>query len=127
MLELREMIQKFLSEGNEVVNSIESNSTEYNKEEIKSPEAANPNEEDSTIKSEDDQKIIQILDEYIKPAVEQDGGAINFKSYKDGVVTVILRGACSGCPSSTLTLKAGIEGVLKRLIPEVKEVVAEEL
>lgn len=71
------------------------------------------------------QKIKVMLDEYIRPAVEQDGGAINFKSYDEGIVTVTLQGSCSGCPSSTVTLKAGIENLLKRMIPEVKEVVAE--
>jgi NFU1 iron-sulfur cluster scaffold homolog, mitochondrial len=71
-------------------------------------------------------KIIEMLDEYIKPAVEGDGGAIHFKSFEAGKVTLILKGACSGCPSSTVTLKAGIERLLKQFIPEVQEVVAEE-
>jgi Fe-S cluster biogenesis protein NfuA len=71
------------------------------------------------------QRIKVLLDEYIRPAVEQDGGAINFSSYDDGVVKVLLQGSCSGCPSSTVTLKAGIENLLKRMIPEVKEVIAE--
>lgn len=71
------------------------------------------------------QKIKSLLDEYIRPAVEQDGGAINFSSFEDGVVKVQLQGSCSGCPSSTVTLKSGIENLLKRMIPEVKEVVAE--
>ncbi|MCU0447636.1 MAG: NifU family protein [Microscillaceae bacterium] len=70
-------------------------------------------------------KIKQILDEYVRPAVEGDGGAINFHSFENGVVKVLLQGSCSGCPSSTLTLKAGIENLLKRMIPEVSEVVAE--
>jgi Fe-S cluster biogenesis protein NfuA len=70
-------------------------------------------------------KIIETLDEYVKPAVEQDGGAIHFKSFEDGVVTLALKGSCSGCPSSSVTLKNGIENLLKQLIPEVKEVVAE--
>ncbi len=70
-------------------------------------------------------KIKVILDEYIRPAVEQDGGAINFHSFEDGIVKVQLQGSCSGCPSSTVTLKAGIENLMKRMIPEVKEVVAE--
>lgn len=71
-------------------------------------------------------KIIEVLEQYIRPAVEQDGGMIVFKELKEGVVTVKMKGACSGCPSSTLTLKAGIEGLLKRLLPdEVKEVVSE--
>lgn len=72
-------------------------------------------------------QIRQILDEYVKPAVEQDGGAIDFKSFDKGVVTVTLRGSCSGCPSSTITLKAGIENILKRMVPEVNEVVSEAL
>lgn len=70
------------------------------------------------------EKIKSILEEYVKPAVEQDGGAISFYSFEEGVVTVTLQGSCSGCPSSTLTLKAGIENLLKRMLPEVKEVEA---
>jgi NFU1 iron-sulfur cluster scaffold homolog, mitochondrial len=70
-------------------------------------------------------KIKGILDEYIRPAVEQDGGAIVFHSFQDGVVKVLLQGSCSGCPSSTVTLKAGIENLLTRMLPEVKEVQAE--
>ena len=75
--------------------------------------------------SEVEDKIKQILEEYIKPAVEQDGGAISFHSYHDGIVNVLLQGSCSGCPSATITLKAGIENLLKKMIPDVKEVVAE--
>ncbi|HAI76473.1 MAG TPA: NifU family protein [Microscillaceae bacterium] len=71
-------------------------------------------------------KIKGILNEYVRPAVESDGGAINFHSFEDGIVKVLLQGSCSGCPSSTITLKAGIENLLKRMLPdEVKEVVAE--
>jgi Fe-S cluster biogenesis protein NfuA len=72
-------------------------------------------------------KIQQILNDYVRPAVEQDGGAITYKSFDEGVVTVELRGSCSGCPSSTVTLKAGIESLLKRMVPEVTEVVSEAL
>ena len=72
-------------------------------------------------------KIQQILHDYVRPAVEQDGGAISYKSFTDGIVTVELRGSCSGCPSSTLTLKSGIENLLKRMVPEVQEVVSEAL
>ncbi|TAH27482.1 MAG: NifU family protein [Cytophagales bacterium] len=71
-------------------------------------------------------KIKAVLEEYVKPAVEQDGGAIYFDSFEDGIVKVSLQGSCSGCPSSTITLKAGIENLLIRLIPEVKQVVAVE-
>jgi NFU1 iron-sulfur cluster scaffold homolog, mitochondrial len=70
-------------------------------------------------------KIKTILDEYIRPAVEQDGGAITFHSFKEGVVKVNLQGSCSGCPSSTVTLKAGIENLFQRMMPdEVKSVEA---
>lgn len=79
-------------------------------------------EEDETIT-----KIKDVLDEYIKPAVEMDGGAITFDSFEDGVVKVLLQGSCSGCPSSTVTLKAGIESLLQRAIPEVKSVEATEV
>ncbi|OKL39129.1 NifU family protein [Pontibacter flavimaris] len=70
-------------------------------------------------------KVIDLLENYVRPAVEQDGGNITFKSYNDGVVTVHLQGSCSGCPSATVTLKAGIENLLKRMVPEVREVVAD--
>lgn len=70
-------------------------------------------------------KIKDLIDTYVKPAVEMDGGNIEFKSFDKGVVTVIMQGSCSGCPSSTVTLKAGIEGMLKRMVPEVTEVVSE--
>jgi len=69
-----------------------------------------------------EQKIIEMLDQYVKPAVENDGGMILFQSFKDGVVTLQLKGACSGCPSSSLTLKSAVEQMLKRMVPEVKEV-----
>mgnify|MGYP001301475274 FL=1 len=70
-------------------------------------------------------KIKELIDTYVKPAVEMDGGNIEFKSFNNGIVTVILQGSCSGCPSSTVTLKSGIEGMLKRMVPEVTEVVSE--
>lgn len=70
-------------------------------------------------------KIKDLLNTYVKPAVEMDGGNIEFKHFDKGIVTVILQGSCSGCPSSTVTLKSGIEGMLKRMVPEVKEVVSE--
>jgi Fe-S cluster biogenesis protein NfuA len=86
----------------------------------KAPPAEETKEETETVK-----KIKTILDEYIRPAVEQDGGAITFHSYQDKKVTVTLQGSCSGCPSSTITLKAGIENLFKRMMPqEVEEVEA---
>ena len=76
--------------------------------------------------NEIEQKIANLLDEYVRPAVEQDGGFISLKKFEDGIVTVSLQGACSGCPSSSQTLKGGIEGLLKKMMPnEVIEVVAD--
>ena len=69
-------------------------------------------------------KIIKILESKIRPAVARDGGDITFKEFKDGKVTVMLKGSCSGCPSSTLTLKQGVQNLLCHYIPEVKEVLA---
>ena len=71
-----------------------------------------------------EKKIVKILDEKIKPAVARDGGDIKFKKFKDGVVTVQLQGSCSGCPSSTITLKQGVQNLLCHYLPEVKEVIA---
>ena len=71
-----------------------------------------------------EQKIVKILDQKIRPAVARDGGDIKFKEFKDGVVKVQLQGSCSGCPSSTMTLKQGVENLLCHYLPEVKEVVA---
>jgi Fe-S cluster biogenesis protein NfuA len=71
-----------------------------------------------------EQKIVKILDEKIRPAVARDGGDIKFKEFKDGVVKVQLQGSCSGCPSSTMTLKQGVQNLLCHYLPEVKEVKA---
>ena len=71
-----------------------------------------------------EKQIIKILDTKIKPAVARDGGDIKFKEFKNGVVTVQLQGSCSGCPSSTMTLKQGVQNLLCHYVPEVKEVVA---
>ena len=71
-----------------------------------------------------EQRIVKILDQKIRPAVARDGGDIKFKEFKDGVVKVQLQGSCSGCPSSTMTLKQGVQNLLCHYLPEVKEVVA---
>lgn len=80
---------------------------------------------DAEEESEISIRIRTLLEEYVKPAVEQDGGAIEFHSFEDGVVKVLLQGSCSGCPSSMITLKSGIENLLKSMIPEVTSVEAE--
>ena len=74
--------------------------------------------------SEIEEKIVKILEQKIRPAVAKDGGDIKFKEFKDGVVKVQLQGSCSGCPSSTMTLKQGVQNLLCHYLPEVKEVVA---
>ena len=85
---------------------------------------------DESIKEEDldlseiESKIVKILEQKIRPAVARDGGDIKFKEFKDGVVKVQLQGSCSGCPSSTMTLKQGVQNLLCHYLPEVKEVVA---
>ena len=71
-----------------------------------------------------EQKIVKILEQKIRPAVARDGGDIKFKEYKNGVVKVQLQGSCSGCPSSTMTLKQGVQNLLCHYLPEVKEVIA---
>ena len=74
--------------------------------------------------SDIEKKIINILETKVRPAVARDGGDIKFKEFKDGVVTVNLQGSCSGCPSSTMTLKQGVQNLLCHYIPEIKEVIA---
>jgi len=116
----RETLKSFLSSGEKVFlsNPLSSSNgkTEIIKEENGQPVA------EGAIESQ----IRSVLEEYVLPAVEQDGGHISFVSYDDGIVKVLLQGACSGCPSSTMTLKAGIENLLTRMVPGVKEVVAVE-
>ena len=74
--------------------------------------------------SDVEKKIVQILETKVRPAVARDGGDIKFKEFKNGVVTVSLQGSCSGCPSSTMTLKQGVQNLLCHYIPEIKEVIA---
>ena len=84
----------------------------------------NLNEKNNSEFAEIEKQIIKILDTKIRPAVAKDGGDIKFKEFKDGIVKVELQGSCSGCPSSTMTLKQGVQNLLCHYIPEVKEVIA---
>src|SRR6478736_3133814 len=111
---VRQFLKEYLEEGKATINEEE---VQNMKQEATNDVAA---DDDDVVK-----RIKELLDNYVKPAVEMDGGAIQFKSYQEGVVNLMLQGSCSGCPSSMITLKAGIEGMMKRMIPEVKEVVAE--
>ncbi|MEM9835696.1 MAG: NifU family protein [Bacteroidota bacterium] len=119
MLKLKEFIKGYLQDEKTIVN-------EGYAEAIAAIEAERGAE--AGYSEDDAETVVQIkelIDTYVKPAVEMDGGNIEFKSYNEGVVTVVMQGACSGCPSSTVTLKSGIEGMLKRMMPQVKEVVQE--
>lgn len=117
---LREFIQDYLSQGLPVIES-------YPQPQSQETSVNAPSLQEDAGKTSIEDSIIQILDEYIRPAVEQDGGAISFHSYYEGIVKVSLKGSCSGCPSASITLKAGIENLLKKMVPEVKEVMAEEI
>ncbi|MDQ6901673.1 MAG: NifU family protein [Bacteroidota bacterium] len=111
---IKQFLKEYMQEGKPIVND---------------DQVATRKTESTNEVSADDgdvvKRIKELLENYVKPAVEMDGGAIQFKSYEDGRVNLMLQGSCSGCPSSMITLKAGIEGMMKRMIPEVKEVVAE--
>ena len=99
-------INDYYSSGNDVV--IDSKNEEKSNKDI----------------SETEKQIIKILDTKVRPAVERDGGDIKFKEFKNGTVTVQLQGSCSGCPSSMMTLKQGVQNLLCHYIPEIKEVIA---
>ncbi|HET7115158.1 MAG TPA: NifU family protein [Hanamia sp.] len=111
---VKQFLKEYLEEGNVIINE----------EEL----ALRKKESSNEIHVDDGdvvKRIKELLENYVKPAVEMDGGAIQYISYEDGVVNLKMHGSCSGCPSSMITLKAGIEGMMKRMIPEVREVVAE--
>lgn len=112
--QIRDFIREFIDSGQQLVQP-------ELLEEVQQASEASEKEETDT-----EAQIKKILEEQVKPAIEMDGGAIHFQSFQDGVVKVVLKGSCSGCPSSMVTLKNGIEGLLKRVIPEVESVEAEE-
>lgn len=118
-LELREYIQEYLNSDGRVLHADAPSQALAQANERATSHAAPA--------SAEDELIVKVLDEYVRPAVEADGGHIAFRSFRDGVVTVTLQGSCSGCPSSMVTLKGGIENLLKQMVPGVHDVVAEEL
>jgi Fe-S cluster biogenesis protein NfuA len=116
-MELREFIKGWITNGGEILIQMPTQKQQVSeKVEGKKLKEFNPTEYDDPIRA--------LLDEYVRPAVENDGGAIDFLGFEDGKVTVVLKGSCAGCPSSTATLKGGIENLLKQHLPEVQEVVA---
>lgn len=122
MIELREFLKGYIESGGKIFED------GFGKEEVsENTKKSLPQEINEKVpEGEIEQQIVSVLDQYIKPAVEGDGGNVLFRSFENGTVSVVLQGACSGCPSSTVTLKAGIETLLKRMVPSVNEVVAVE-
>ncbi len=120
MLQVKAFIKSYIEEGKPIVN-------EAFDAYVEEQEAAKREKQAMEYSGDEGEIVVRIkelIDTYVKPAVAGDGGNIEFEAYEDGVVSVLLQGACSGCPSSLITLKAGIEGMLKRMIPEVKAVEA---
>ncbi len=111
--ELKEAIKGFLQSGTKAV------------DDALLPKDILQNQNSAAADNDPETKIKELLEKYVKPAIQMDGGHIEFKSFEQGVVRLSLQGSCSGCPSSTITLKSGIEGLLKRMVPEVEEVVAD--
>lgn len=118
MLKLKEFIKDYIENGGTVVKE---GFAAYWEQHTAQQNASQFSGEDGEIA----RKVKELIDTYVKPAVEMDGGNIEFKAFEKGRVFVTMQGSCSGCPSSTVTLKAGIEGMLKRMVPEVTEVVQE--
>ncbi len=113
MIPIKDFLKKYIDEGGIILteNFVKPTKTATNE--------VSDNDSDVEI------RIKGALDKYVKPAVEMDGGNISFVKFEEGKLTLQLQGSCSGCPSSTVTLKQGIENLLKRFVPEVQEVVAE--
>jgi Fe-S cluster biogenesis protein NfuA len=122
LLETRTFISEYLNKKNPVVIALPAQEVAVDNS---FKETKSVFTEHAAPKNEVEAKIIEALETYIRPAVEQDGGMIAFTGLHEGVVSVQMKGSCQGCPSSTMTLKAGIEGLLKRLMPEdVREVIS---
>jgi len=114
-MQLRDFIREWISNCKEILLKSQDPVMEEDESSIEVPKLE---------ESEYDEKISTLLDQYVRPAVENDGGAIDYVGYDDGKVIVKMKGSCAGCPSSTATLKGGIETLLKQHLPNVQEVVA---
>lgn len=113
MIPIKDFLKKYVDDGGIILNANFVKPTKTATNEV--------SDDDSDVEI----RIKGALDKYVKPAVEMDGGNISFVKFEEGKLTLQLQGSCSGCPSSTVTLKQGIENLLKRFVPEVQEVVAE--
>ncbi|MFN4255015.1 MAG: NifU family protein [Saprospiraceae bacterium] len=118
MLKIKEFVKDYIEKGGPIVRE---GFAEFWEKQAQQNSAAQFTGENGEIAK----RVKELIDTYVKPAVEMDGGNIEFKSFDAGRVHVVMQGSCSGCPSSTVTLKSGIEGMLKRMVPEVTEVVQE--
>lgn len=118
MLKIKDFLKNYVEAGGEIIRD---GFAEHIASQEAAADAVNYTGEDAEIAK----KIKELIETYVKPAVEMDGGNIEFKAFDKGKVFVIMQGSCSGCPSSTVTLKSGIEGMLKRMVPEVTEVIQE--
>ena len=116
MLKLKEYIKSYLTEDKPIIKE------GFAEEVARIEEERGVSYEYDENEAEAVKQIKELIDTYVKPAVEMDGGNIEFKSFQEGIVTVIMQGSCSGCPSSTVTLKSGIDSMLKRMMPPVTEV-----
>lgn len=130
-MELRELIRDHIANGEPVVHEsmllgqAQNADSETSEGPSLSASTPHPEEKPETEWDAIDQKIVSLLDEYVKPAVASDGGNIKFLNHREGIVSVLLQGACSGCPSSTATLKQGIETMLQQMLPgQIKSVQA---
>ncbi len=122
VFDVRDYIKEYLQNGGKVWNNIAISKADDNGQ-TTTMEAIKATQIDHAEPTTDtENKIIEALEQYVKPAVENDGGVILFRSFKDGIVKLQLSGSCSGCPSSTKTLKSAVEQLLTRMVPEVKEV-----
>jgi Fe-S cluster biogenesis protein NfuA len=126
-LEIREIIRDYLAQGNSIIDEalIPKKGSSEDDSAAEPIAYIHPEEKPQADWDSIDEKIVSLLDEYVKPAVESDGGNIKFLNHQEGVVSVLLQGACSGCPSSTATLKNGIETMLQQMLPgQIKAVQA---
>lgn len=112
MPEIKDLIKAFIESGQEVMD----------KNSITDIDANKFTDEDSDVVKQ----IKQLLETRIAPAVEMDGGAIKYRSFKDGILRLALQGSCVGCPSAIVTLRSGIEGIMKEMIPGIKQVIADD-
>jgi len=113
--ELKQAIQEFIQSGKKLID-----------DSLLPKDAITEQQQATTEEVSAETKIKDLLEKYVKPAIQMDGGHIEFRSFENGKVSLSLQGSCSGCPSSSITLKSGIEGLLKRMVPEVESVEAIE-